>query len=83
MPASIRWQSKRGFNVPVGLWLKGDLKDYCGDHLRLLRHLGWFDMKYLEEVWQKHLRNEKDYSHHLWGLLILSLWWQTFFVKNL
>ena len=82
VPASIRWQSKRGFNVPVGLWLKGDLKNYCGDHLRLLRHLGGFDMKYLEEVWQKHQRDEKDYSHHLWGLLILSLWWQTFFVNN-
>ena len=82
VPNSIRWQSKRGFNVPVGLWLKGDLKNYCGDHLRLLRHLGGFDMKYLEAVWQKHQRDEKDYSHHLWGLLILSLWWQTFFVKN-
>ncbi len=82
VPASIRWQSKRGFNVPVGLWLKGDLKDYCGDHLRLLRHLGWFDMKYVEKVWQKHLRDERDYSHHLWGLLILSLWWQTFFANN-
>ncbi len=82
VPASIRWQSKRGFNVPVGLWLKGDLKNYCGDHLRLLRHLDGFDMKYLEEVWQKHQRDERDYSHHLWGLLILSLWWQTFFVNN-
>jgi asparagine synthase (glutamine-hydrolysing) len=82
VPDSIRWQSKRGFNVPVGLWFKGDLKDFCGDHLRLLRHLGWFDMTYLEDVWQKHQKDERDYSHHLWGLLILSLWWQTFFQKN-
>jgi asparagine synthase (glutamine-hydrolysing) len=79
VPPSIRWQSKRGFNVPVGPWLKGELKDFCGDHLRLLRHLGWFDMNYLEKVWQQHQRDEKDYSHHLWGLLILSLWWQKFF----
>jgi asparagine synthase (glutamine-hydrolysing) len=82
VPASIRWQSKKGFNVPVGLWFKGDLKDYCGDHLRFLRHLGCFDMNFLEEVWQRHLRDEKDYSHHLWGLLILSLWWQRFFGKT-
>ena len=79
---AIRWQSKRGFNVPVGLWLKGELKDYCADHLRQLRHLGGFDMNYLEEVRQKHLRDEQDFSHHLWGLLILSLWWQTFFGQN-
>ena len=82
VPPAIRWQSKRGFNVPVGLWLKRELKDYCAEHLRLLRHLGWFDMKYLEKVWEKHQRDEKDYSHHLWGLLILSLWWQTFFGQN-
>jgi asparagine synthase (glutamine-hydrolysing) len=82
LPASIRWQSKRGFNVPVGIWLKKDLKDYCADHLRLLRQLGWFKMSYLEDVWQQHQRDEKDYSHHLWGLLILSLWWQTFFVNK-
>ena len=79
VPPAIRWQSKRGFNVPVGLWLKRELKDFCGDHLRQLRHLGCFDMTYLEKVWHRHLRDEKDYSHHLWGLLILSLWWQTFF----
>lgn len=79
VPPSIRWQPKRGFNIPVGPWLKGELKDFCGDHLRLLRHLGWFDMNYLEKVWQQHQRDEKDYSHHLWGLLILSLWWQKFF----
>jgi asparagine synthase (glutamine-hydrolysing) len=79
VPPAIRWQSKRGFNVPVGLWLKRELKDFCGDHLCQLRHLGCFDMNYVEEVWQGHLRDEKDYSHHLWGLLILSLWWQIFF----
>jgi asparagine synthase (glutamine-hydrolysing) len=79
VPPAIRWQTKRGFNVPVGLWLKRELKDFCGDHLRQLRHLGCFDMTYLEGVWHRHLRDEKDYSHHLWGLLILSLWWQIFF----
>ncbi len=81
-PAAIRWQTKRGFNVPVGLWLKGELRDFVGDQLRMLRHLGCFDMNFLEEVWRQHQRDEKDFSHHLWGLLILSLWWQTFFTPN-
>jgi asparagine synthase (glutamine-hydrolysing) len=79
VPMAIRWQSKRGFNVPVGLWLKGELKNFGADHLSQLRHLGCFDMTCLENVWQQHQRDERDYSHHLWGLLILSLWWQTFF----
>jgi asparagine synthase (glutamine-hydrolysing) len=81
-PAAIRWQTKRGFNVPVGPWLKGELKDFAADHLRQLRHLGCFDLTYLEQVWQQHQRDDQDFSHHLWGLLILSLWWQTFFTPN-
>uniref|UniRef100_UPI00404B2C15 asparagine synthase (glutamine-hydrolyzing) n=1 Tax=Desulfobacca sp. TaxID=2067990 RepID=UPI00404B2C15 len=79
VPATIRWQSKRGFNVPVGLWFKGELRDFCHAHLQQLRHLGCFAMDYVETVWQQHQRDERDWSHHLWGLLILSLWWQTFF----
>ena len=77
-PAAIRWQSKRGFNVPVGLWIKGPLRDYFWDHLQQLRHLGWIDMKFLEKIFTQHLRDATDYSHHLWGLLILSLWWQLY-----
>jgi asparagine synthase (glutamine-hydrolysing) len=79
VPPAIRWQSKRGFNVPVGLWFKGELRDFCHAHLRQLRHLGCFATDYVETVWQQHQRDERDWSHHLWGLLILSLWWQTFF----
>ncbi len=78
VPAAIRWQTKRGFNVPVGLWLKGELRDFCGDHLQRLQQLGCVAMPYLEEVWRQHQRDERDWSHQLWGLLILSLWWQTF-----
>lgn len=79
VPPAIRWQTKRGFNVPVGLWFKGELRDFCAAHLQQLRSLGCFDMTYLEKVWQQHQRDERDWSHHLWGLLVLSLWWQTFF----
>jgi asparagine synthase (glutamine-hydrolysing) len=79
VPPAIRWQSKRGFNVPVGLWFQGELRDFCWDHLQQLRHLGCFNMAYLHQVWEQHQRNDRDWSHHLWGLLILSLWWQTFF----
>jgi asparagine synthase (glutamine-hydrolysing) len=80
-PAAIRWQNKRGFNVPVGLWIKGPLRDYFWDHLKELRHLGWIDMRFLEKIFSQHLRDATDYSHHLWGLLILSLWWQLY-LKN-
>ena len=78
VPPSIRWQTKRGFNVPVGIWIKNGLRDFFGDTLAMLRHSGWINMSYLEKIFQQHLNNEKDYSHHLWGLLILSLWWQLF-----
>ncbi len=79
VPPAIRWQSKRGFNVPVGLWFQGELRDFCWENLQQLRQLGCFNMAYLHQVWEQHQRNDRDWSHHLWGLLILSLWWQTFF----
>jgi asparagine synthase (glutamine-hydrolysing) len=79
VPPAIRWQGKRGFNVPVGLWIKNGLRDYFGDTLNALKDTGWVNKGYLDEIFQQHLRDERDYSHHLWGLLVLSLWWQRFF----
>ncbi|MBW1918456.1 MAG: asparagine synthase (glutamine-hydrolyzing), partial [Deltaproteobacteria bacterium] len=83
VPAAIRWQGKKGFNVPVGLWIKTELKDYFADTLEILRDTGWINMAFLRKIFQQHVEDRLDYSHQLWGLLILALWWQTFIRDNI
>lgn len=78
VPPALRWQGKKGFNVPVGLWIKGAWREFFGDALALLRQTGWINPGYLDQIFQSHLQDKRDYSHHLWGLLILALWWQMF-----
>ncbi len=78
VPAALRWQGKKGFNVPVGLWMKGPRRDYFADTLATLRHTGWLDMAVLERVFAHHVQGRADWSHQLWGLTVLALWWRTF-----
>ncbi len=69
--------------MPVGLWIKTELKDYFADTLEILRDTGWINMAFLRKIFQQHVEDRLDYSHQLWGLLILALWWQTFIRDNI
>jgi len=83
VPARLRWQGKKGFNVPVGPWIRGPLRDFFADTLALLRHTGWIDPAVLDRTLQQHVRGQVDFSHHLWGLTVLALWWRTFIQGDL
>jgi asparagine synthase (glutamine-hydrolysing) len=80
LPATILWRKKQGFNTPKGIWLKGELKEFVFDHLSAacLKEMGLFQPQVVQDILQTHLTGKRDYSHHIWGLLSLSLWWQQF-----
>lgn len=69
---------KRGFAVPLGGWLRGDLRPlleatlFDGD----LFPSGVFDRRGLRRYWEDHLTGQRDLKWGLWTLLTLQ-WWAT------
>lgn len=75
---NVRHQShaKRGFEIPMGKWLRTSLKDQFNDLvLEKEELLGLrIDKSYLRKAFDLHLQRRADLSRGLWPLLSLALW---------
>lgn len=80
VPDTVIHRKKEGFNVPVGRWIKKEMKDLVRDVLspRAVRETGLLDEKTVTSLVEDHLREKMDYSHQIWGLLVLVLWLKQF-----
>lgn len=79
VPASSIPVAKRGFDVPVGQWLRRELRPRV-QALLLDRDpfpTGLFDRGALAEYVQEHVDGSADHTQGLWNLLALQLWADT------
>ncbi len=78
VPAEILRAKKRGFNVPVPSWLRGELRDMLHDVLapEALRNVGLFDPTYVQRLIEEHVGMRVDHSRPLWTLLVFMIWHQ-------
>jgi asparagine synthase (glutamine-hydrolysing) len=78
-PENLR-REKRGFAVPIGLWFRGELREFVQDMLGSPRFAqrGLFRQTRVEQLIRSHMSGQADYSHHLWILLMLELWFRRF-----
>ena len=67
---------KKGFGIPISLWLKNELKDLCHDLLskEAIESQGLFDYKYVEQLKQNHFKGRQNNRKELWNLMVFQLW---------
>jgi asparagine synthase (glutamine-hydrolysing) len=70
---------KGGFAVPVGAWLRGELRDFLLEHLRGPGSLtrAYYEPRILDRVLDQHLAGRRDNETLLWTLLNLEIWHRT------
>jgi asparagine synthase (glutamine-hydrolysing) len=76
VPRSLVDRPKMGFNVPLGGWLRGPLKDWAGallDPGRLHRE-GFLHPAPIEACWKDHLSGARDCANALWPVLCFQGW---------
>jgi asparagine synthase (glutamine-hydrolysing) len=77
LPASIvERRDKMGFPVPLGEWMKGELREYLLETFSRSTS----SRPYLSEAFDARdlIEREGKFSRNLWGLLSLEVWQQTF-----
>ncbi len=75
LPASIISRKKMGFSIPIGQWMKTELKPLVQELLiNNLRSKDYFNKPYIESLWTSHLKGIKDNTQSLWTLLCFELW---------
>jgi asparagine synthase (glutamine-hydrolysing) len=76
IPDSIIDRPKKGFGIPVSLWLRNELRELCEDLLSpgQIQKDNLFNYAYIETLKQEHLSGRKNHRKLLWNLIIFQLW---------
>lgn len=76
VPRELIERPKMGFEVPIGLWLRGGLRDWAAallDPARLRRE-GLFDAEVIDRIWRQHLSCRFNWGAQLWCVLMVQAW---------
>lgn len=76
LPENLYERPKHGFDVPVGAWLRGPLRDWAEDLLdeTRLRQEGLLDPAQVRARWRAHLGGRSDHGCELWAVLMAQAW---------
>ncbi len=76
LPPELLRRPKRGFMIPLGRWLRTDLREAMEDLLASdrVRARGWLVPAAVEALKREHLEGRRSHADRLWSLMILELW---------
>lgn len=83
VPREVLYRRKQGFALPLGQWMRGELKDLVLSTLLDKQTLqrGYFDPNGVRRMLGEHFEGRRDHSARLWRLLIFELWHRNFLEK--
>jgi|Deesub1362B_J571_1020462.scaffolds.fasta_scaffold00002_795 asparagine synthase (glutamine-hydrolysing) len=76
LPREILSRRKIGFDIPLGAWIKTELKDFVLDTLssEALKKHGLFNQKFINKILSEHLDGKHNHRQLLWPLIIFQFW---------
>ncbi len=76
LPKRILYQRKKGFNVPLSAWVKGDLLNFERDIFLSdeCRRSGFFNHSAIEKWLSQSSRMDIGYGNLMWSLMVLAIW---------
>jgi asparagine synthase (glutamine-hydrolysing) len=79
LPEPLFERPKAGFNVPIGAWLRGPLRDWAEDLLAASRRRddGILDPARVQTIWREHLDGRRDQGSAVWAIVMIEAWLQT------
>jgi asparagine synthase (glutamine-hydrolysing) len=76
VPEHLFERPKMGFGVPIGDWIKGDLREWAESLLSkdAIESSGLINSGPVLEKWKHHLSGKQNWQHALWPVLIFQDW---------
>jgi len=77
LPENIIYRMKKGFGMPIGEWIRGDMKELVLNALskESMNKMNLFNVDYVEEILEQHFSGMRDNRKQIWTLLVFALWW--------
>jgi asparagine synthase (glutamine-hydrolysing) len=76
VPQSLVDRRKMGFGVPIGVWIRGPLRDWAETLLAppRLAAAGLLRPEPIREAWREHLEGTRNWQYPLWTVLMFQAW---------
>jgi len=80
LPPEILERRKMGFGVPVGAWMRHEIRPLLEDTLLSpqARTRRYFQTEAMRRFVEAHVSGQKDYSYPLWSIFWLEMWHRQF-----
>jgi asparagine synthase (glutamine-hydrolysing) len=77
IPEGLLNRPKMGFGIPIGIWLRGPLKEWAENLLSIerLSEDGFFNVSEVRKAWNQHLSGKYDRHYWLWTILMFQTWY--------
>jgi asparagine synthase (glutamine-hydrolysing) len=79
LPQSLHRRPKWGFEMPVGAWLRKELRFLVDEYLQkaVIQKQGIFDYDVIHGLINDHMSGRQDTSWHLWNLIVFQYWYNS------
>jgi len=76
VPPHLFEHPKKGFHIPIKLWLGGALREWAESLLsdRLKTVSEFLDPSVVRDMWRRYLNGENDLTHPIWVVLMFLAW---------
>ncbi len=83
VPSEVLNRPKQGFALPLGHWMRNELKDLVQTTLldTQTENRGYFKARGVKRMLDEHFHGRRDHSARLWRLLMFELWHRNFLEK--
>jgi asparagine synthase (glutamine-hydrolysing) len=77
LPEGLFDLPKSGFGIPVGNWLRTDLKEdlIALTNPELLKDQDLLNIDYVSQLVKEHLSSQRDHTFKLWTIFCFQKWW--------
>ena len=76
VPRELVERPKKGFGIPVGKWLRNELRGWAYDSLdkRTIREDGVLNADVVQQYLSEHMHGRQDHSEVIWSILMFQCW---------
>jgi len=80
IPEEVFNQPKKGFAVPIGNWMRNELREEFLTALNdeFLNKVPNLNVKKFKRILDEHMSNKEDHTPNVWKLFVLSKWYEEF-----
>jgi asparagine synthase (glutamine-hydrolysing) len=80
VPKEVLYRPKKGFNMPMSEWIRGDLNGVVREIILSDKAAGrgYFNRAVIRKWLEEHEQRSQDHGQKLWSLFVLELWFLMF-----